>query len=121
MDFELYRGDCLDVMKDIPDGSVDLILCDLPYGTTACSWDSVIPFDPLWLNYKRILKDNGAIVLTSSQPFTSALISSAYDLFKYALVWVKSRPTDFPNANNKPMKKHEDVLIFFKRYYGKWE
>ena len=114
MDFELYRGDCLDVMKDIPDGSVDLILCDLPYGTTACSWDSVIPFDPLWLNYKRILKDNGAIVLTSSQPFTSALISSAYDLFKYALVWVKSRPTDFPNANNKPMKKHEDVLIFSK-------
>ena len=113
-DFELYRGDCLEVMADIPDGSIDLVLCDLPYGTTACGWDSVIPFDSLWLNYRRILKDNGTAVLTASQPFTSALAMSAIDIFKYALVWEKSRATGHVHAKNKPMKKHEDVLVFSK-------
>lgn len=110
----LMFGDCLERMKEIPDGSVDMILCDLPYGTTACKWDSVIPFEPLWDNYRRMISDNGAIILTASQPFSSALVMSASNLFKYAMVWVKSRPTDFPNANNKPMKKHEDVLVFSK-------
>lgn len=112
--FELYMGDCLEVMGDVHDQSLDLILCDLPYGTTACAWDTIIPFDELWRAYRRVIKPTGAIVLTASQPFTSALIMSCPDLFKYALVWVKSRPTDFPNANNKPMKKHEDILIFSK-------
>lgn len=112
--FELYRGDCLELMPELPTGGVDLILCDLPYGTTACAWDSIIPFEPLWSSYHRVISETGAIVLTASQPFSSALIMSAPSLFKYALVWVKSRPTDFPNANNKPMKKHEDVLIFSK-------
>lgn len=112
--FTLKRGDCLELMRGLPDNSVDMILCDLPYGTTVCKWDSVIPFEALWGSYRRIISDNGAIVLTASQPFSSELIMSASDLFKYAMVWVKSRPTGFTNANNKPMKKHEDVLVFSK-------
>ena len=112
--FKLLHGDCLELMKDIPDKSVDMILCDLPYGTTACKWDTIIPFEPLLEQYERIIKDNGAIVLTASQPFTSILIMSNLNLFKYEWVWNKSRPTDFPNANNKPMKKHENVLVFSK-------
>lgn len=114
MNINLQKGDCLELMKDIPDNSVDLILCDLPYGTTACKWDSVIDFNALWSAYKRIAKDRSAIVLTASQPFTSALVMSNIEMFKYAWVWEKSRPTDFPNANNKPMKKHEDILVFSK-------
>lgn len=110
--FSLHHGDCLEVMREIPDASVDMILCDLPYGTTACKWDSVIPFDVLWSEYRRALKPNGAAVLTASQPFTSALVMSAPDLFKYALVWEKSRATGHVHAKNKPMKKHEDVLVF---------
>lgn len=85
----LWLGDCLELMKDIPDKSMDAIICDLPYGTTACKWDSVIPFEPLWEQYKRIIKDNGAIVLFGSQPFTSALISSNYEWFKYEWIWKK--------------------------------
>ena len=79
-------GDCLEVMKDIPDKSIDMILCDLPYGTTACKWDTIIPFEPLWEQYKRIIKDNGAIVLTASQPFTSALVMSNPDMFRYEMI-----------------------------------
>jgi site-specific DNA-methyltransferase (adenine-specific) len=108
----LMHGDCLERMKEIPDGSVDMILCDLPYGTTACKWDSVIPFEPLWEQYRRIAKMNAAIVLTGSQPFTSALVMSAIDLFKYCWVWEKTRATGHVHAKNKPMKAHEDVAVF---------
>jgi site-specific DNA-methyltransferase (adenine-specific) len=89
-----------------------MVLCDLPYGTTACKWDSVIPFERLWAQYRRIIKPAGAIVLTAAQPFTAALLMSAVDLFKYALVWEKSRALGFTNAKNKPMNKHEDILVF---------
>ena len=109
---KIYNMDCLDGMKEIEDGSIDMILCDLPYGTTACKWDSVIPFEPLWEQYERIIKDNGAIVLTATQPFTSALVTSNLKMFKYELVWVKSKAVGFVNAKLKPMPKHESVLIF---------
>lgn len=108
-----YLGDCLEVMKDIPDGCIDMILCDLPYGTTACKWDSIIPFEALWKEYERIC--NGAIVLTSGQPFTSALIMSNVSLFKYQWVWVKSKAVGFVNAKLKPMPRHEDVCVFSKQ------
>lgn len=109
---KLLQGECLELMRALPDASVDMILCDLPYGTTACAWDSVIPFDALWAQYRRVIRGAGAIVLTASQPFTSALVMSAVDLFKYAWVWEKSRATGHVHAKNKPMKKHEDVLVF---------
>ena len=102
----------MEVMKEINDKSVDMILCDLPYGTTACKWDSVIPFEPLWEHYKRIIKDKGAIVLTASQPFASALVMSNIEWFKYEWVWVKNRATGHAHAKNKPMKKHENICIF---------
>ena len=95
---EILLGDCLELMKNIPDGSIDMILADLPYGTTACKWDSVIPFEPLWKEYERIIKTNGVIVLTASQPFTSALVMSNIKLFKQTLVWSKTRPTNVMNA-----------------------
>lgn len=110
----LMHGDCLELMKKIPDGSVDLVLTDPPYGTTACKWDSVIPFEPMWEQLKRIVKTNGAIVLTASQPFTTALIASNYEMFKYCWVWEKSRATGHVHAKNKPMKSHEDVCVFSK-------
>lgn len=109
---EVYHGDCLELMQDINDKSIDMILCDLPYGTTACKWDSVIPFEPLWNHYKRIIKDNGAIVLTASQPFTSALVMSNIKMFKYCWVWEKSSVTGHLNARRMPMRKHEDIVIF---------
>jgi len=109
---KLILGDCLDKMNEIPDGSVDMVLCDLPYGTTACKWDSVIPFEPLWAAYKRVCKKNAAIVLTASQPFTSALVMSNVKDFKYCWVWAKNRPTNYAHAKNKPMKKHEDICVF---------
>lgn len=102
-------------MKDIPDKSIDMILCDLPYGTTSCQWDSVIPFDDLWVAYKRIIKDNGAIVLFGSEPFTSLLIQSQIELFRYDLIWDKQRGCDFLNANRKPMKSHENLVVFYKK------
>lgn len=105
-------GDTLEKMKEIPDGSVDMILCDLPYGTTACKWDTVIPFEPLWAAYRRVCKKNAAIVLTASQPFTSVLIASNLGAFKYCWVWEKTRPGDIFNAKNKPLKAHEDVCVF---------
>lgn len=111
-DHVLYRGDCLEVMAELPDGSVDLILTDPPYGTTACKWDSVIPFEPMWVQLKRIIKPNGAIVLTASQPFTSALIMSNIKMFKYCWVWDKRGTVGFLNANKRPLKRHEDVLVF---------
>lgn len=109
----LMHGDCLELMYEIPDGSVDMILCDLPYGTTACKWDSVIPFEPLWAHYKRVIKRNGAIVLTASQPFTTALISSNLKDFRYCLVWDKTKSGNFALANIQPMKSHEDICLFY--------
>jgi site-specific DNA-methyltransferase (adenine-specific) len=108
----LYNEDCLEGMKRIPDGSVDMILCDLPYGTTACKWDSVIPFGALWEQYKRIVKKNAAIVLTASQPFTAALAWSNLAELKYSMVWVKSRVGGFFDCKFRPLKAHEDVLVF---------
>lgn len=110
---KLMHGDCLELMKEIPDGSVDMILCDLPYGTTACSWDSVIPFEPLWEQYKRVAKKSAAIVLTASQPFTTALIASNYEMFRYAWYWNKSRPTGFANAKKQPLRKVEECVTFY--------
>jgi len=109
---ELIQGDCLEKMKDIPDKSIDMILCDLPYGTTACKWDTIIPFEPLWEQYKRIIKDNGAIVLTASQPFTSALVMSNPKMFKYEWIWEKSHPSGIVSVNKRVMKYHESILIF---------
>ena len=109
---DLKMGDCLELMLGIPDASVELILCDLPYGTTACAWDSVIPFDQLWTAYKRIIKPAGTIVLTASQPFSSALAMSNPAWLKYGLVWEKSRVGGFWDCKFRPLKSHEDVLIF---------
>ena len=113
-DILMIHGDCLEKMKDIPDKSIDMILCDLPYGTTSCKWDVVIPFEPLWEQYKRIIKDNGAIVLTASQPFTSALVSSNYSMFKYEWIWEKDGGSNFATVKYQPMKEHENVLVFCK-------
>lgn len=115
---ELVNGNCLDVMKDIPDNSVNLILCDLPYGTTACKWDSVIPVGLLWEEYRRILTSTGSVVLTAAQPFTTAITYPALDLFKHASVWIKNRPTGPQHAKNRPMSKHEDILVFSKGKMG---
>ena len=111
----LYHGDCLDVMRDLPNGSIDMILCDLPYGTTKCKWDSVISCEPLWEHYKRITKENAAIVLTAAQPFTSALIMSNVKMFKYDWVWIKEKGTGHLNAKKMPMRDKEDVVIFYKK------
>jgi len=110
----LLHGDCLDLMATIESGSVDMILCDLPYGTTACKWDTVIPFDPLWAHYKRVIKPNGAIVLFGSQPFTSALVMSNPSWFKYEWIWEKNRGSNFATVKYMPMKEHENVLVFAK-------
>lgn len=110
----LLKGDCLEWMEKLPDKSVDMVLCDLPYGITSCKWDTVIPFEPLWLQYERIIKDNGAIVLTASQPFTSALVMSNPKLFKYEWIWNKRRAANFLSAKFQPMKFHENILVFSK-------
>ena len=112
--FNLMQGDCLELMKGIPDGSVDMILADLPYGTTACKWDTIIPFEPLWEQYERVIKDNGAIVLTASQPFTTVLIMSNINNFKYEWIWEKSNPSNIALANKQPMKYHENICVFYK-------
>ena len=114
-EIELIKGDCLEVMKDIPDKSIDMILCDLPYGTTACKWDSVIPFEPLWEQYNRIIKDNGAIVLFGSEPFSSALRMSNIKKYKYDLKWQKDQGSDFMLAKKKPLKDYEDIMVFYKK------
>ena len=115
MTFQLYKGDCLEIMRQIPDKSVDMILCDLPYGTTACKWDTVIPFEPLWKEYERITKADSAIVLTASQPFTSALVMSNIKLFKYEWIWKKAVGSNFATTKYMPMKEHESVLVFGKQ------
>ena len=109
----LLEGDCLERMYLIEDASVDLILCDLPYGTTQNGWDSLIPLDQLWLQYKRVLKRDGAVVLTSQGSFTAKLIMSNVNGFKYKLTWVKSKPTNFLNAKKQPLRRHEDVCVFY--------
>ena len=112
---KIICGDCLEVMPSIPDKSVDMILCDLPYGTTQCKWDSVIPFKPLWEQYKRLIKNNGVMVLTASQPFTSALIMSNVKMFKYEWIWDKVRKTGHLNAKKQPMRRTESILVFYNK------
>ncbi len=111
----LIEGDCLEYMKNIPDDSVDMILCDLPYGMTQNNWDCYIPLDKLWDEYKRIIKTKGAIVLTSHGLFTARLIMSQPKLFKYKWVWIKSKPTNFLNAKKQPLRKHEDICVFYQK------
>lgn len=113
---KLLHGDCLKLMKDIPDGSVDLILCDLPYGTTDCSWDTVLPFDQLWAEYNRILKHDGAVVLFAAQPFTTQLIQSNRKNFRYCWYWLKNQPTGFTFAKYQPMRKIEDICVFYRKH-----
>ena len=108
---QLYQGDCLEVMKNIPDKSVDLVLTDPPYGTTACKWDSVIPLEPMWKELKRITKDNTAIVLMANQPFTSMLICSNLEMYKYNWVWKKNKSTGFLNAKKQPLRALEDICV----------
>ena len=110
---ELLQGDCLDVMKSIPDNSIDLVLADPPYGTTACKWDAVIDLPLMWEQLKRIVKSKGCIVMTASQPFTSVLVNSNLKMFKYALVWEKTTATGHLNAKKMPMRAHEDILVFY--------
>jgi site-specific DNA-methyltransferase (adenine-specific) len=112
---ELYKGDCLEVMKNIESGSVDAIITDPPYGTTACKWDSVIDFDLMWEQLNRIIKPNGAIVLFSAQPFTSVLVSSNLKMFKYEWIWDKVRPTNHLNAKRQPMRLHENICVFYNK------
>ena len=108
----IINADCLEKMKDIPDGSIDAIITDLPYGTTACKWDSVIPFEPLWEQYRRMIKPNGAIVLFSQQPFTAALMMSNIEMWKYNWIWQKDSGTNFLNAHHQPLKITEDICVF---------
>lgn len=110
----VLHGDCLELMKDVPDGSVDMILCDLPYGTTKCSWDNIIPFDKLWEQYDRVLKPKGIIALTATEPFTSNLIMSNPKLFKEKITWIKHRASNFANAKHRHMKYCEDIVVFGK-------
>ena len=112
---ELWQGDCLELMKDIEDKSIDCIICDLPYGTTACKWDIVIPFDKLWKQYERIIKDNGAIVLFGSEPFSSELRLSNKKLYRYDWVWEKPYKTLYPRASFRPLLGHENICIFYKK------
>lgn len=109
-----FLGDCLDIMPNIPSQSIDMILCDLPYGTTACKWDSIIPFDKLWEQYGRVIKPNGAIALTSSQPFTSFLVTSNPKWFRHEWIWQKNRGSNFALLKWQPFKEHESVLVFSK-------
>ena len=110
----LWNGDCLELIKDIPDKSIDAIICDLPYGTTACKWDSVIPFEPLWEQYRRVIKDNGAIVLFGREPFSSYLRISNVKMYRYDWIWEKSKATNFLFAKQMPLIAHEDIMIFYK-------
>ena len=113
----LMQGDCLKLMNNIADGSVDMVMADPPYGTTACKWDSIIDLDAMWAHLKRVIKPNGAIVMTASQPFTSALVMSNPEMFRHEWVWIKNRGSNFANTVREPMKEHESVLIFSR---GKW-
>jgi len=111
----IYHGDCLEVMKDIPDQSIDMVLADPPYGTTACKWDSVIPFDAMWERLNKLIKPNGAIVLFGSEPFSSALRMSNIKNYKYDWIWEKERGTGFARANKQPLRKHEIISVFYKK------
>ena len=111
----IHLGDCLDIMKDIEEKSIDMILCDLPYGTTVCRWDTVIPFKDLWEQYRRIIKDNGAIVLTAMQPFASFLVNSNLEMFRYEWIWQKTYTTGYMRASYRPLADHENVLVFYKK------
>lgn len=113
---QLLHGDCLKLMKDLPDGSVDMVLCDPPYGTTDCSWDSVLPFDQLWAEYDRLLKPDGAAVLFAAQPFTTSLIESNRKAFRYCWYWLKNQATGFPYARYQPMRKVEDICVFYRKH-----
>ena len=115
MNSKIFLGECLNIMSALPDGCVDMVFCDLPYGTTQNKWDSVIPFDELWSAYNRVVKQNGAIVLTSQQPFTSQLIMSNPNQFRYEWIWEKNKATGHLNAKKMPMKAHENVLIFYRK------
>lgn len=115
MRIDLRQGDCLELMKDIPDKSIDMILCDLPYGTTRNKWDSIIPLDKLWKQYERIIKDNGAVVLFSQMPFSAQLVYSNLKLFRYEWIWEKDNGTGFLNAKKMPLKIHENIEIFYKK------
>ena len=112
---QIICGDCLDVMRGWPDNCVDLVLCDPPYGTTACKWDIIIPLEPMWERLKRLIKPNGAIVMTASQPFTTTLIASNMKMFKYCWVWEKSRVTGVLNAKRQPLRCVEDVVVFYSK------
>lgn len=112
---KLLNGDCLQLMKDIPDKSIDMILCDLPYGTTRCKWDSVIDFAALWGGYNRIIKDNGAIVLFSTQPFTAQLVNSNLKHFRYEWIWRKTQAKNHMNAKKQPLRAHENIEVFYKK------
>ena len=115
----LYLGDCLEIMKDIDDKSIDMILCDLPYGTTACKWDTIIPFEPLWEQYERVIKDNGAIVLFGKEPFSSLLRISNLNRYKYDWIWKKDTKSNFMQANHQPLNNIELVSVFSKGYARK--
>ena len=115
MTYELLHGDCLELMKDIPDGSVDMILADLPYGTTRNKWDSVIDLEKLWKQYERLIKDNGAIVLFAQTPFDKVLGASNLKLLRYEWIWLKEQGTGFLNAKKMPLKNHENILVFYKK------
>ena len=121
---ELWHGDCLELMKNIPDSSVDMVLCDLPYGTTRNKWDNVIPFDMLWKEYKRVVKKNGAIVLFAQTPFDKILGASNLDMLKYEWIWEKPQGTGHLNAKKMPLKSHENILVFYRQlptYNPHWE
>jgi len=111
---QIHHADCFELLARLPDKSVDMILCDLPYGVTACKWDTIIPLEPLWAELKRVTKERAAIVLTATQPFTSRLVSSNYEMYGYNWVWEKQNPTGFLDANRKPLKAHEDILVFYR-------
>lgn len=110
----LFEGDCIEIMKKFPDNSIDMVLCDLPYGTTQNKWDSIIPLDKIWKEYRRIVKDNGAIVLTSHGLFTARLMMSNIEDFKYKWIWVKSKATNFLNSKKQPLRKYEEICVFYK-------
>jgi DNA modification methylase len=114
LQIDLHKGDCLELMKDIPDKSIDMILCDLPYGTTDCSWDNVIPLEPMWEQYERIIKDDGAIVLFGNEPFSSSLRCSNVKLYKYDWKWDKIQGANFLNVRYQPLKNIEDIMVFSK-------
>ena len=112
---ELMQGDCLEVMKGFESDSVDMVLCDPPYGTTQCKWDSIIPLEPMWEQLKRVIKPNGAIVMTAANPFTSVLICSNLKMFKQSLVWEKTMASNFAQAKRQHFKKHEDIVVFYSK------